>query len=236
MSLDCEDELEFTNENRAVWTVRHIGLATLILADSRSFEPDWTFTPYSIITDPIWPNAPEGMFAQDCDADKLLRDVLMRHLEATRCTIIIRADSDPRFLRAVPSKWEFFRVCSLTYAVPGYIGRKLGGMEVAYAFGPPIPAGPGQMVIPGSSQPAQGDTVAKSVHPCPRNIHHMKFLVRWFSEQGEIVFDPFMGSGTIGVAAVEMGRRFVGIEVNPSYFEFACERLENIQRQGRLFE
>lgn len=49
------------------------------------------------------------------------------------------------------------------------------------------------------------------------------------------VLDPFMGSGTTGVAAVQMQREFVGIEVDPSYFDIACRRIEDAQRQGQLF-
>jgi DNA modification methylase len=44
-----------------------------------------------------------------------------------------------------------------------------------------------------------------------------------------------MGSGTTGVAAVQMGRDFIGIECEPSYFDIACRRIEQAQRQGDLF-
>ncbi|MBJ7502378.1 MAG: hypothetical protein JHC57_21680, partial [Sphingopyxis sp.] len=47
--------------------------------------------------------------------------------------------------------------------------------------------------------------------------------------------DPFMGSGTTGVAAVQMGRDFIGIEREPKYFDIACKRIEDAQRQGDLF-
>ena len=50
-----------------------------------------------------------------------------------------------------------------------------------------------------------------------------------------LVFDPFMGSGTTGVAAVKLGRRFVGVEIEPRYFDLACQRIEQAQRQGDLF-
>jgi DNA modification methylase len=49
------------------------------------------------------------------------------------------------------------------------------------------------------------------------------------------VLDPFMGSGTTGVAAVRLGRKFFGIEQHEPYFDIACERIENAQRQERLF-
>jgi DNA modification methylase len=45
-----------------------------------------------------------------------------------------------------------------------------------------------------------------------------------------------MGSGTTGVAAVQMGRSFIGIEIEPKYFDIACQRIENAQRQTSLFE
>lgn len=48
----------------------------------------------------------------------------------------------------------------------------------------------------------------------------------------DVVFDPFMGSGSTGVAAMELGRQFVGIEVEPKYFDIACKRIEDAQRQG----
>ena len=44
---------------------------------------------------------------------------------------------------------------------------------------------------------------------------------------GGIILDPFMGSGTTGVAAIQLGRRFIGIEIDPKYFDIACKRIEN---------
>ena len=45
-----------------------------------------------------------------------------------------------------------------------------------------------------------------------------------------------MGSGTTGVACVRLGRKFIGIEIEPKYFDIACKRIEEAQRQGRLFD
>ena len=50
------------------------------------------------------------------------------------------------------------------------------------------------------------------------------------------ILDPFMGSGTTGVACMNLGRKFIGIEIEPKYFEIACERIENAQRQTKLFD
>lgn len=51
---------------------------------------------------------------------------------------------------------------------------------------------------------------------------------------GNLVLDPFMGSGTTGVACMETGRRFIGIEINRQYFDIACDRIDASQAQGRL--
>jgi DNA modification methylase len=63
-------------------------------------------------------------------------------------------------------------------------------------------------------------------------------LMRWcinFLKSPETILDPFMGSGTTGVAAVQMGRDFIGIEREPRYFDIACKRIEDAQRQGDMF-
>lgn len=51
-----------------------------------------------------------------------------------------------------------------------------------------------------------------------------------------LTLDPYMGSGSTGVAAVNLGLRFIGVEIHRPYFDAACRRIENAQRQGRLFE
>jgi DNA modification methylase len=73
-------------------------------------------------------------------------------------------------------------------------------------------------------------------HPCPKPVIWMKWLVNRASFEGETILDPFMGSGTTGVAAVQLGRKFIGIELEPRYFDIACQRIEDAQRQGRLFQ
>lgn len=52
---------------------------------------------------------------------------------------------------------------------------------------------------------------------------------------GKVFADPFMGSGTTGVAAIQLGRAFIGIEREPKYFDIACKRIEQAVAQGQLF-
>lgn len=71
-------------------------------------------------------------------------------------------------------------------------------------------------------------------HPCPKPLLWMAWLVeRGTVEPGEMVCDPFMGSGTTGVACIRTGRRFVGIEIEPKYFEIAVQRCKSALREDR---
>ena len=71
-------------------------------------------------------------------------------------------------------------------------------------------------------------------HPTQKPIALMKWCID-FLPDCQTILDPFMGSGTTGVAAVQMGRDFIGIEREERYFEIACRRIEEAQRQGDLF-
>jgi len=64
-------------------------------------------------------------------------------------------------------------------------------------------------------------------------------LMKWCIDQAgnpETILDPFMGSGTTGVAAIQMGRKFIGIEREPKYFDIACKRIEQAVATPQLFE
>ena len=72
-------------------------------------------------------------------------------------------------------------------------------------------------------------------HPTQKPLELMKWNVRWLTNEGDTILDPFMGSGSTGVAALESGRDFIGIEREERYFDIACRRIEQAQRQGDLF-
>lgn len=69
-------------------------------------------------------------------------------------------------------------------------------------------------------------------HPTQKPLALMVWCLKWV--KGKTILDPFMGSGTTGVAAMSMQRSFIGIEREPKYFDIACRRIEDAQRQGRL--
>lgn len=75
----------------------------------------------------------------------------------------------------------------------------------------------------------------KNGHPCPKPLKPWTWLVDRVSDIGETVLDPFMGSGTTGVACANLGRKFIGVEIERKYFDIACERISAAYAQGRLF-
>lgn len=76
---------------------------------------------------------------------------------------------------------------------------------------------------------------SKHGHPTEKPVPLMLYMVRLSVRKSGVVLDPFMGSGTTGVAAVQMGRQFIGIEREPKYFDIACKRIEDAQRMGDMF-
>lgn len=74
---------------------------------------------------------------------------------------------------------------------------------------------------------------ANEFHPTEKPVGLMSKFVKWTAGT---ILDPFMGSGTTGVAAIQLGRKFIGIEREPKYFDIACKRIEQAVAQGQLFE
>jgi site-specific DNA-methyltransferase (adenine-specific) len=70
------------------------------------------------------------------------------------------------------------------------------------------------------------------VHPTEKPADLLHSIIE--AVPGDLVLDPFMGSGTTGVACARLGRKFIGIEIEPRYFDIACRRIEEAQRQGCL--
>ena len=73
------------------------------------------------------------------------------------------------------------------------------------------------------------------VHPTEKPIPLMRELVGLFSDRGQTILDPFMGSGTTGLACIKTGRKFIGIEMSERYFDVACQRVEDAYNRPDLF-
>jgi DNA modification methylase len=72
-------------------------------------------------------------------------------------------------------------------------------------------------------------------HPTQKPVELMKWCIQQLPSSVNSVFDPFMGSGSTGVAAVKLGKSFIGIEREPTYFDIACRRIEAAYKQPDLF-
>lgn len=75
----------------------------------------------------------------------------------------------------------------------------------------------------------------KKSHPTQKPLKLMKWCIEQLPDTAQTILDPFMGSGTTGVACVKLGRKFIGIEREPKYFDIACRRIEEAYRQPDLF-
>lgn len=102
-----------------------------------------------------------------------------------------------------------------------------------YGKDPYLAAGLGRR--PNSWEQAGTDFAEQNGHPCPKPMGMMMWLVERGSLRGRVILDPFMGSGTTGVAAVKLGRRFTGIEIDPGYFDIARRRIEAALKEPDLF-
>ena len=74
----------------------------------------------------------------------------------------------------------------------------------------------------------------RNQHPTQKPIVVMEWCLG-FLPNCKTIFDPFMGSGTTGVASINLGKKFIGIEREQKYFDIACKRIEQAERQGDLF-
>lgn len=125
----------------------------------------------------------------------------------------IKPDSSPRFNGQGPARGaECFVTC---WAGTGYRRWNGGGKRGVYTHC--------------VNQGRQGE------HPTEKPVPLMMEIVADFTRPGETVCDPFMGSGTTGVACAKSGRAFVGIEQNERWFDLSCRRIEEAYRQPKLF-
>lgn len=88
---------------------------------------------------------------------------------------------------------------------------------------------------PSSKQLLRGGIEKETGHPTEKPVHLMAEYVANSSMRGQTVLDPFMGSGTTGVACVQLGRKFIGIEIDERYFDLACRRIEEAKCRPHMF-
>lgn len=110
----------------------------------------------------------------------------------------------------------------------GGFGSFLSDAEVAWEKG-----GHGVYCFRDTSMNAE---TAHRAHPTQKPVSLMRWCIERHGPKAQTILDPYMGSGTTGVAAIQLGRKFIGIEIDESYFSIACKRIEEAWKQPRLFE
>ena len=132
-----------------------------------------------------------------------------------RACVWVKPDSTPQLNGQGPAQGAEIFVCA--WAGTGHAKWNAGGKRGVYTH-------------------LVNNAERTGLHPTEKPRKLMAAIIKDFTNPGQLIADPFMGSGTTGVAAVQLGRNFIGIEKDPKYFELACDRLDNAQRQGSLFE
>lgn len=113
---------------------------------------------------------------------------------------------------------------------PAAFGTFLSDAELAWKKGG---YGIYAMLRPWGNLASASESGGCQTHPTQKPISVMSWCVS--HTKGRTILDPYMGSGTTGVAAVKLGRRFKGIEIEPKYFDIACKRIEQATKQTDLF-
>jgi site-specific DNA-methyltransferase (adenine-specific) len=122
----------------------------------------------------------------------------------------------------IEKKWKDTRKSTLktTYSNPEFLGGKTQ-LRSSY--------GRGQMRYASSVLPFARP---RGVHPTQKPVELFEWLIKTYTNEGETVLDFTMGSGTTGVACKNLNRNFIGIELDPSYFEIAKQRIEKAPEMG----
>jgi site-specific DNA-methyltransferase (adenine-specific) len=126
----------------------------------------------------------------------------------------VKPDSAPRFNGQGAARG--FENCMSVWCGKGYRSWNSGGKRGIYTH-----------LTNGSSR--------HGTHPTEKPLSLMRELLGDFTRRNETICDPFMGSGTTGVACVKLGRKFIGIEIDEKYFDIACRRIEAACAQPDLF-
>lgn len=215
------------------------GQITLYLADCTQFRPPGGYD--VVLTDPPWSNLAREL--AHIDYYQVFSGMCRKiPRKCKRAIIQLGFRSDPAMLHRLPKRLGFVRVVNCRYNFPNHAGRFLGGMEHAYVYGTLPRWRPEERIISGVHLMAREEMEHRVLncqtkgidHPCPRPLSWTEFLVKKYCDDDETVYDPFMGSGTTAVACWRNGMRFVGCEINETYFDAACRRVEKETKQGIL--
>jgi site-specific DNA-methyltransferase (adenine-specific)/modification methylase len=209
-----------------VGRVEHIGRATLYLGDCRDILPTLPKVD-AVVTDPPYGIGWDYASYEDTfDNWRDLMDSTIPLLKSVADNISLSVgplEAEAHILWHHAPKW---RACWYRGSTGARSPMGFRDYETVFLWGtPPRPMHDYFAIAP---------EMDRFGHSCPKPVGYAKWLIKRLTDSGTIL-DPFLGSGTTGVAAVQMGRNFIGCEMDPGYFATACKRIEDAQRQGDFF-
>jgi len=177
---------------------------------------------YMTITDPPWPSCkvtlPHG------DPISLFAEVSKQVINLSpRLGVILGCDSDPRMLKFITDKLPFFVCCWMSRTPPTPKGYKWYSADVVYVFGEGF-RNDTRNTLMSSEIKCHSAGHRLNSHPAPRNKIAMLRFVGCYSKTGDIILDPFLGSGTTSLACKSLNRKCIGIEIEEKYCEIAAKR------------
>jgi len=199
-----------------------IGNATLYLGDCRDILPTLGKVD-AVVTDPPYGISADRMNLGGCVASRMEKEAVwdnepadLSWLDNMDCQKIVWGGN---YFPLPPTR------CVLVWDKGRrFQGRSFAEIEMAWTN------------LDASARLFQFDQLQEGerVHRTQKPVAVMLWCMGYIPD-AQTILDPFMGSGTTGVAAVQMGKKFIGIEREPKYFDIACKRIEDAQKQGDLF-
>jgi len=196
------------------------GMKGLVRPDGTHHWKPLDFEPIDAIRDDVvrlGAAACSGWFIMFCTSEGVGRwadSINASPMRYKRACVWVKPDSTPQMNGQGPAQGAEHFVCA--WAGSGHARWNAGGKRGVYTH-------------------CVNNAERHGIHPTEKPRRLMAEIVADFTDVGQTVLDPFMGSGTTGVAAVQLGRKFIGIERDPEYFDIACRRIDQAQRQGDLF-
>ena len=203
--------------------IEHIGDATLYLGDCLEILPTLGRVDF------VYADPPYGVGKADWDG----RYFTGWERQAVKMSAhgLVANTGTKALAVAIDALGEDFRDLFYAWNLNGMTRSSIGFMNVLVA----VVAGKNVRMGQNFAQFCIQDLTRKD-HPSPKPIEYIRCIIDRFTLPGELVLDPFLGSGTTGVACANLGRKFIGIEIEPKYFDIACRRIADAYRQLRLFD
>jgi DNA modification methylase len=169
-----------------------------------------------IITDPPYPN----FLAEEFNYYEGIIDFLKNY----HCPQIIFWTDKEDFVHDWDTKHTWHKQCGTYATTEAIYERNSSSKPKTYSY---------QKIK--NNVDAQMNRDIKTIHPSQKPIRLINELINDFTKEGQVVFDPFAGSGSIGVSCVRYNRGYIGCEINKQYFEIAKERILKEKNQLQLF-